>query len=458
MRDSATQGVLFPALTRKSIRAVFDEPNQSSDGGLILLQAADRALRLTERIARALGDRRDPSKVEHSVEELVRQRVFGLAAGYADGNDAARIGSDPMQKLVVGRDPLSGADLASQPTLSRFENRPDRKDLLRAGWTLLTTVVDHHRRRIGRRRVRRITIDLDPTDDPTHGAQQLSMFNGHYDMWCYLPVLGFLTFDDEPDQYLFAAVLRPGNAHATAGARGILTRTIGYLRLRFPEARIRVRLDGGYATPEMFLLLENLSVEYLVAMGSNSVLLARAAELMEEARVLAAESGRTATLFGETRYAAKTWGSVERRIIIKAEVVRLEGREPRDNARFVVTNLRSAPEHVYHVYRVRGDFENRIKELHHDLEIDRTSCSSFWANQLRVLLTATAYVLFQELRRRAAGTDLARAQVGHLRIALVKIATRVERTVRRIVLHFAEAHPDRLVWFRVAAALGAVGT
>src|SRR6185369_13617580 len=164
-----------------------------------------------------------------SLEDLMRQRIFALASGYADANDASRIGGDPMHKLMVDRDPLSGGDLASQPTLSRFENRQGRRELFRMGWALATTVMDHHRRRL-RRRVRRITIDLDPTDDPTHGTQQLSMFNGHYDTWCYLPMLGFLTFDEEPEQHFFTAILRPGNAHATAGARGILSRTIRYLR------------------------------------------------------------------------------------------------------------------------------------------------------------------------------------------------------------------------------------
>jgi len=457
MTDRATQSVLFPDLSGRPILAAFDQPNQTSDGGLILLKAIDRRLGLTARLAAELGDRRDPSKVTHSREDLIRQRIFALAAGYADGNDASRIGGDPMHKMMVDRDPLSGEDLASQPTLSRFENRPGRRDLFRMGWALATTVIDHHRRRLGRR-ARRITIDLDPTDDPTHGAQQLSMFNGHYDSWCYLPMLGFLTFDEEPEQHFFTAILRPGNAHATAGARGILSRTISYLRLRFPAAKIRVRLDGGFATPMMFTFLENFGVEYVVGMAGNSILALRAKTLMAEARRRSKASAQSEALFGETRYAAKSWKGSLRRVIIKAEVVRLDGREPRDNERFVVTNLRLAPERLYEVYRERGDSENRIKELHHDLEIDRTSCSSFWANQFRILLTGAAYVLFQELRRRAAGTDLARAQVGRLRIALIKIGARIDQSVRKISLHLAESHPGATAWLRIARGLGAIAT
>lgn len=458
MDDSVIQSVLFPGVASKPLRASFDQPSQTSDGGLILLKAADRVLGLTERLGAVLPDRRDPAKVVHPLLDMIRQRVFALCAGHADANDTARLGSDPMHKLMLDRDPTSDEDLASQPTLSRFENGPRPRDLFRMGWALATTVIDHHAKLRRRRSVRRITIDLDPTDDPTHGHQQMAMFNGHYDSWCYLPQLGFLTFNDEPEQYLFTAVLRPGNAHATLGARGILTRVIGYLRCHFPAATIRVRLDGGFAAPATFALLENLGVEFVVGMGGNSILDSRAEDLMTEVRKLSKSSGETETLFSETRYSAKSWNGIERRVVIKAEVVRLEGREPKDNTRFVVTNLRLGAERVYEEYRGRGDSENRIKELHHDLEIDRTSCSSFWANQFRVLLTAAAYVLFQELRRRASGTGLARAQVGRLRIALIKIGARVEQSVRRIVLHLADAHPDRLAWLRLAASFGATVT
>ena len=202
---------------RTPIVARFDVPHASSDGGLVLLKAVDERLHLTEAVARCLTDPRQPGKVAHSVLDLVRQRVFGLTAGYLDGNDAARLADDPLHKLVLDREPLTGPALGSQPTLSRFENGISRRDLVRMGQGLARTVIAHHRRRL-HGRARRITIDLDPTDDPTHGQQELTFFNGHYDTACYLPLVATLTFDDEPMQYLVGIVLRPGNA--AAGARG----------------------------------------------------------------------------------------------------------------------------------------------------------------------------------------------------------------------------------------------
>jgi hypothetical protein len=441
-------------LGSRPVVAKFDQRHGSSDGGAILLKAADRRLGLTEGLIGAIEDRRQGGKVHHAIADLLRQRLYAIACGYPDGNDAARLSSDPIQKLLCDRDPVSGADLASQPTLSRFENAVDRADLYRMGITLAETVIERHRRRLGRR-VKRITIDLDPTDDPTHGAQQLTFFNGHYDRWCYLPVAGFLTFDEEPDQYLFAYVLRPGNAPATRGALGILSRLLPRLRAAFPRARLRVRLDGGFAAPEIFEYLEAESLEYVVAMPKNKVLERRAARLMGTARRLSRESQRTEHRYGETRYAAGTWAH-RRRVLIKAEVVRHPGRDPKDNPRFVVTNLKGSPRHLYErIYCLRGDVENRIKELHHGLEIDRTSCSRFLANQLRGLLTAAAYVLMQELRLRAARTAYRNAQVSTLRERLLKLGVWIESSVRRLVLHLPAACLDRRDWQRIATALGA---
>jgi hypothetical protein len=360
-----------------------------------------------------------------------------------------------MHKLVLGRDPLDGDPLASQPTISRFENQVGARALDAMGWELAATVIDRHRQRL-HGRARRITIDLDPTDDPTHGAQQLTFFNGHYDCWCYLPLLAFLTFNDEAEQYLCAAILRPGNAPATRGARGTLKRLLGLLRVTFPQARFLVRLDGGFATPELFDFLDaEPGLDYVVAMGENAVLTRLAAPAMGEARPQSEASGQTAHVYTEARYAARTWDHT-RRVVIKAEVVRLPGRDPRDNARFVVTNLRQTPRFVYErVYCARGDIENRIKELHDGLQIGRTSCSRFWANQLRVLLTAAAYVLMQELRLRAARTACARAQVSTLRERLLKLGVHVVGSVRRIVLHLPSSTPDLNAWRHIALALGA---
>jgi len=453
--DTIPQTVLFPDLFNKPVVATFDQPHASSDGGAILLKAADARYGLIAGLARCLVDDRQPGKVRHALEDLLAQRIFGLACGHPDANDADRLADDPIHKLLLGRDPIAGDPLASQPTISRFENQVGVQELYAMGCELAASVIDRHRQRL-HGRARQITIDLDPTDDPTHGAQQLSFFNGHYDSWCYLPLLAFLTFNDEREQYLCAAILRPGNAPATRGTLGLLRRLLPLLRLTFPQARFLVRLDGGFATPEIFECLDaEPRLDYVVAMAGNAVLARRAESAMVDARAQSEASGQTEHVYTEVRYAAGTWAQ-ERRVVIKAEVVRLEGRAPRDNARFVVTNLRQTPRFVYeHVYCGRGDIENRIKELHDGLEIGRTSCCRFWANQLRVLLTAAAYVLMQELRLRAARTACARTQVTGLRERLLKLGVHVVVSVRRIVLHLPTSTPDLHAWRHIALALGA---
>jgi hypothetical protein len=452
--NSTTQCLLFPDIFPKPAVLQFDHRQGSSDGGAILLKAADRQYGLTACLAACLQDERQPGKIDHSLEELLAQRVFSIACGYADANDAARLAADPIHKMLLDRDPIEGSDLASQPTLSRFENAVGPKELYRLSEALAASVIRRHSRRL-RGRVRRVTLDLDPTDDPTHGAQQLSFFNGHYDTWCYLPVMGFVSFNEEAEQYLCAAVLRPGNVTAAVGAVGILRRLLLLIRHFLPGVRIRVRLDGGFAHPDVLDLLDaEPNLEYLVAMAKNAVLKRKAKPAMRHARKLSRQSGETEHVYGEAHYAAKTWPR-ERRILIKAEVVRANGKEPKDNPRFVITNLKQSPQWIYEkVYCQRGDIENRIKELH-ELQIDRTSCSDFWANQFRVLLTAAAYVLLQELRLRAAGTDCARAQVWTLRERLLKLGSRVLVSVRRVVVHLPASFPFLPAFQRVALALGA---
>jgi len=453
--NATTQCVIFPELFSKPVVARFDQHHGSSDGGAVLLKSADQRLRLTERLAGCIEDRRDSAKITHEISELVRQRVFAMACGYADCNDAARLADDPIHKMLVGRNPIDGAPLASQPTLSRFENSVGPKELLRIGEALAGAVIERHRRRL-RGKARRVTIDLDPTEDPTHGAQQLSFFNGYYDSWCYLPVLGFLSFNDEPDQYLCTAVLRPGNAPDKAGAVGILGRLIERVRGAFPKARIRVRLDGGFAAPEILDFLDGEPrVDYVIAMAKNAVLKHRAKGLMAHARRRSRKSRKTEHVYGECRYAAGTW-SHTRRIVIKAEVVRHPGRKPKDNPRFVITTLTHSPRFVYErIYCARGEIENRIKELQLGLSLDRTSCPSFWANQFRVFLTATAYVLMQELRLHAQKTPRARAQVWMIRDHLLKLGASVVVSARRIVLHLPVSFPDLDAWQRIAVSLGA---
>ena len=401
--DTTRQGVLFKGLTKKPVIARFDQEYVSSDGGAILLKACDERLGLSAAMAGCLRDDRQQAKVHHSYREFFEQRMFGIACGYADGNDAARLAGDPMFKLLTGRDPIHGSALASQASLSRFENAPRSADLLRMSEALAEVVIKRHKRR--KRGVKRITIDLDPTQDPTHGSQQLSFFNRFYDTWCYLPVAGFLTFDNEVDQYLFCYALRGGNAATKQGCLGILKRVLPRLWRAFPKVRIRIRLDAGFSGPELYEFFEAQRLEYVVCMTTNVRLQCFAEPLLVPIRQALEDDLPATPAYGECRYRAHTWNR-QRRIIIKAEVTVHPGRQPKDNPRFIVTNIKGSPKHIYrNIYCARGDMENRIKELKGGLEIDRTSCTSFTANQLRVLMTAAAYVLMQELRIHAKRTN-----------------------------------------------------
>ena len=452
--SSATERLLFPEIFAKPVILQFDQRQGSSDGGAVLLKAAETRYGLIAGMSGCLLDPRQAGKVDHSLPDLFAQRVFSIACGYADANDSARLAADPMHKMLLDRDPVMGLDMASQPTLSRFENAVGPRQLYHMGALLAESVIERHAQRL-HHHARLVTIDLDPTDDPTHGAQQLSFFNSHYDNACYLPMMGFVTFNDEVEQYLCAAVLRPGNVTAAAGAVGILRRLMALIRGSFSKVRIRVRLDGGFANPELLAFLDaEAGVEYVVAMASNAVLNRKAEEAMEVARLLAGLTDQTEHVYDEVRYAAGSWRQ-ERRVIIKAEVVRAYHKEPKDNPRFVITNMKQTPQWLYEeVYCQRGEIENRIKELH-AMQIDRTSCTRFWANQFRVLLTAAAYVLMQELRLSATATDCARAQVWTLRERFLKLGARVMLSVRRIVVHLPRSFPFMATFRHMALELGA---
>lgn len=454
VQDTTTQCSLFEGFTKRRVEAVFDEAGSSSDGGAVLLSAADRRLGLLLAMAGCLSDTRDPARVQHVVEEMLRERVIGIACGYEDTNDAGRLAEDPIFKLVVGRDPATGARLASQPTLSRFERSADRKDLVRMGRTLTQRVLHRQRRR--RRRISRITIDFDLTHDETHGQQSLAFFNGFYGCWCYLPLLGFVRFDGDPEHYLVTAVLRAGNAPATQGLLPLLRRLVGELKQSFPKARLRLRLDAGFPSPELLDYVEREGLEYVIGLAKNSRLVELTSEIMGRVRSTAEKTGESARLYTVCRYGARSWSRL-RRIVVKAEVTVFPGRAHRDNLRYVVTNLeqRSAQQVWEEDYCSRGEVENRIKELKDGLKIDRTSSSSFLANQLRVLMTAAAYAILQELRAHAGRTRFARAQVSTIRDHLLKIGTRVVVSVRRIVLHFPASCPAQSDWRRLAMSLGA---
>lgn len=443
MRTVCHTQLSFANLEFKSVVATFDGGKITSDGGCVLLRDIDERVGVIDSVNRALIDPRDPAKIRHRQVELLRQRVMAIALGYEDGNDHDTLRFDPALKTAVGRAPDSAADLASQPTFSRLENRVDARQLVRLSRQLMEGYIAAHP---GDRKL--IVLDVDSTDDATHGRQQMSLFHGYYDQHMYHPLLVF----DGVDGYPLAAVLRPGNAHAAKGAVGILRNLIRRLQKAYPNATILVRADGGFASPAIYALLERLHVRYTIGLITNDRLKDHVADLITETAQAHAISGEKQRTFTSFRYQAGSWDT-SRRVVAKVEQLAKGA-----NTRFVVTNLRfETPQQVYDgLYVGRGDAENRIKELKLHLKADRTSCHSFAANQFRLLLHTFAFVLMWHLRQAAVGTELATATFETLRLRLLKIGARVQETVRRIVLHMASSYPCQRLFAVVAANIQAM--
>ena len=459
MTQCNSQPVLFPTFFSKPVHISFSREELSSNGGTVLLAALDRKIGLIDHLAGALVDKRQSGKVEHELADQMRQRVFGIAVGCPDGNDAAKLREDPMMKLACDRDPVKGEALASQPTLSRFENAVDNKQLLTMGCRIAETVIgEQAKRRRGKNKPRRIIIDLDPTCDPTYGTQQLTMFNGYYDTYCYLPLIVTVSFGWERRKYPVAAVLRGGTAGPMVGTIPAIRRLIALLRQHFGTTRLYLRADSNFAVPELFDYLEAEEVHYAIAMGSNSVLKGIAEPAMEQSRREAARTQKTHTSYGWSFYKSGGWNR-ERTVIYKAEVlVHPDKEDHRDNDRYVISNIdsRYSPQGKCDFYYGHSDMENNIKELKNDLAMDRTSCSAFKANQFRVLLTLTAYVLMQSVQERTCDLDLLKAQMGTLRDRLLKVAVRVRSSARRFTLELTSHHPWASAWLSTARSLGAV--
>ena len=422
--------LFFESLFGKEVVADFAGGRITSDAGGLVLRELDQRYRLAENVAQCLHDPRDSHKVRHDLLTLVRQRLFAIAQGYEDANDAGTLAQDPAFKIMADRAPDSAPDLASQPTLSRFENRATAQDLRRLSEELVELYLKTHP---GPRKI--IVLDLDATDDPTHGRQQFSFFHGYYEEHMYHPLLVF----DGRDGFPLAAVLRPGNTHASHGALAVLKRLIKKLRQAYPEALILVRADAGFAVPAIYNYLEEQpEFRYVIGFITNNRLLAQSAPLLEKAQRRYQETGERPRLFTAFSYQADSWDQ-PRRIIAKVEYGHLGA-----NQRFLVTNLVRRPRFVYdEIYVLRGDVENRIKELKLELKADRLSCHRFPANQFRLLLHTAAYCLFWLLRHHLKGTELATAQVNTLRLKLLKIGARIRETSRRIWVHLASGYPYR---------------
>jgi len=425
----------FPAVKKRLVAASFSGGDVTSDGGLPLLRQLDRRLGLTQAIAQALPDPRDPALLEHSQQTLLRQRIYGLCHGYEDLNDHDTLRLDPAWQTAVEQI----KPLASSPTLCRLENRADRA----AAWALHGVLVNQFIASF-RPPPAELILDFDATDDRVHGRQEGAHFHGYYGDYCFLPLYVFCG------EQLLVSYLRPGNSGAARHAWAVLKLLVQRLRQVWPQVKIIFRGDSGFCRWRLLRWCEQHGVHYLVGLAQNPRLLAAAQPLMTQAEQTFQTSQEKQRHFGEVQYAAATWDK-ERRVIVKAEHT-AKGSNPR----CLVTNLTGAAQELYdEVYCARGEMENRIKEQQLGLFAARTSCHHWWANQFRLLLSSFAYVLLERLRTVGrAGTELARAQAGTIRLKLLKIGAVVLRNTRRIQLLLSSSHPYQRLFGQVAQALG----
>jgi hypothetical protein len=429
----------FPFAKRRPVRAVFDASPISSDGGAILLRRVDDQLRLVEQVSHAIDDRRDARWVRHSPKDLFRQRVFQIALGYEDCNDANRLRADAALKVACGRAP-DELDLASQPTLSRFENQAGPKQCYRMGRALVQNYFVRHRRA-----PTALVLDLDTSADITHGQQEFAAFHGFYDEYVYLPLF---IFDQDGD--LVAAMLQPGRAHGVGPAAALLDRVLREVRRRWPDVKVTVRGDSGFAAPSIYAVCERSRAHFIFGMQPNVRLKRLAVRLQEKACRRYLRRGTKVRLFSSMRYRARRGWARSYRVLIKAE-----HQAAGANVRFVVTNLGGDAKDLYdgcYVQRAEA-CENSIKDLKNALKADRLSCHRFWANQFRLFLHCAAYVLLFALRKLAKGTELAHVQMDTLRLRVLKIGARIVATARRVWIHLSSAHPSQAVWLLLARRL-----
>ncbi len=440
MSDCATGSYLFATSTLRPLEATFDGGHLSSDGGLPWLVEADKQLGVCAAFARCLIDwRKDPARARHSLENLVRQRVLQLACGYEDQDDADTLRVDPLFKIACGQLPLTGHDLASQPTLSRLDNCADRHTCRRLAYALVELYL---RQREQAGPPTHILLDCDSTDDPTHGAQEGTAYHGYYRQHMYHPLVLF----DGQTQQLITAILRPGTVHASRFVVLVLRCLVRRLRARWPTVTIELRADGGFASPRLYRFCEQAGIAFTIGLPINPRLQALAADLQAAAVAQQAQTGAaTVRLVGETSYQANSWDRA-RRVVFKAEAL------PKGpNLRFVVTSKTDPPLAVYDHYVDRGEPEQWIDQLKSTCFADRLSCCAFWANQFRLLLSAATYWLLHTLRQWLLAAHVPLMRLGTLRLRVLKIGARVFEFPTRLRLRLASSHPGQALWPLLAA-------
>jgi hypothetical protein len=429
----------FPSCRRRVVEADFSGGDITSNGGVLLLRQADRSSGLTGAVARRLSDGRQRGKVVHDVAALLRQRVYALALGWEDVNDHAALRHDLALQTAADRDRA----LASPSTVSRFENAADRA----WAWAIHAVLVE---RFIASHSAppEELILDFDATDDAVHGRQEGRFFHGYYDHYCFLPLYVFCG-----DQ-LLVSYLRPSKIDGAKHAWAILALLVKRLRRAWPRVRIILRGDSGFCRPTMLSWCDRHGVDYIVGLARNPRLATLAEPWMRAAKADFAATGVKQRLFGEFRYAARSW-TTARRVIARLEHGPDRGKKGGANPRYVVTNLKGGARHLYEtLYCARGDMENRIKEQQLDLFADRTSCHKWWPNQFRLLLSSLAYTLVETIRRIGLdGTEMARAQAGTIRLKLLKIGAVILRNSRRVRFHLSTACPDKALFMLAAERL-----
>jgi len=451
MTECTQSSFTFAAHFSREVVARFDGGQITSEAGALLLRPVEQQTGILRQFGACFRDQRRADLVEHSIGELVRQRVYGLVLGYEDLNDHDRLRQDPLLAFLSGKRDVEGAQRrraqdrgkagAGKSTLNRLELTPADagpearyKKIVIDESAVDRLLVDLYIQ-AQPRQPQRIVLDLDATDDPIHGGQEGRFFHGYYGGYCYLPLYIFIA------EHLVCARLRPSNIDASAGALAEVERIVRRLRFTWPEVEIVLRADSGFCRDEMMSWCEQNRVGYVFGLARNERLVKRLSKAMREAREEWKATGRPARRFRDFRYRTRESWTRGRRVVGKAEYL-----EKGENPRFVVTSLgigEMEPRSVYEdFYCARGDMENRIKEQQLDLFADRTSTHALHSNQVRLYLSSMAYCVLVALRRLAlAGTEMAKAQCGTIRLRLLKIGAQVRITARKIWISMAAGHP-----------------